>query len=94
MLKRVVTKVSGLLWVTDGGGILHDQPQAHLIDGLARVCRTESSKLMSVTLALENTLSSRKNHKTSHFRQISQVLGESKTQSADDFKFEYIQRKE
>lgn len=92
LLKRIVTKVSGLPWVTNGGGILHDQPQAHMIDGLARVCRTEFSKLMFVTLALENTLSSRRNHKSSHFRHISQVPGEIKTQSPDDFEFEYTEK--
>lgn len=92
MLKRVVMKAPGHLWVTNGGGRRHDQPQLHLLDGLARVCRTEYNKLMFVTLALENTHSFNETHRGSHFRQISRVLGEIKAQSPDDFESEYTEK--
>lgn len=53
-LQHIITKVLGILWVTNGGGDVRDEPRFHLIDGLARVCRTEFHKLVFVTLALED----------------------------------------
>jgi hypothetical protein len=52
-LQRLLTTVPGIIWATNGGGDLKD-PRFRLVDGLARVARTEYNKLIFVTLALEN----------------------------------------
>ena len=49
--QKVVASAKGILWVTSRGD---DTPDNGMVDGLARVLRTEIHKLSFVTLALEN----------------------------------------
>ena len=56
-LRRTITTAPGILWITKGGDRQRNDPHFHIIDGLARVARTESNKLIFVTLALEDTSS-------------------------------------
>lgn len=89
-LQLVLTKAPGVLWVTGGGGC-DNKPQLHLIDGLARVSRTEIDKLMFVTLALENPTLSGENQITNRVHQASQVLEGMMSQSPRDFESEYVE---
>lgn len=54
-LQSVLTSAQGFLWVTSGGGRLLQSPAFRMIDGLARVLRTEQNGVPFVTLALEHT---------------------------------------
>ena len=90
-LQYVLTKVSGLLWVTCGGGRLNDEPQFHLIEGLARVSRTEFDKLVFVTLALENRTSSTEHQTVNQVHQIRRVLEQTLSQPLKDVESEYIE---
>lgn len=86
-LKHILTTVPGLLWVTKGGGQAQDEPRFRLIDGLARVCRSEFNKLTFVTLALENidTCADRIAGK------ITQVFGVAISQPIGNFESEYVE---
>lgn len=88
-LQHIITTAHGILWVTNGGGDSRDEPQFHLIDGLARVCRTEFNKLVFVTLALENvaTIASE-----TTVRKITRVFETTISDSRDDFESEYIEK--
>jgi NADPH:quinone reductase-like Zn-dependent oxidoreductase len=52
-LKASMSSVDKLLWVTRGGGNLPESPDYGIIDGLARVLRTEHGEHQIVVLALE-----------------------------------------
>lgn len=53
-LQTLLTKAAGIFWITAGGGEALNRPEFHLVDGLARVARSEFNKHLFVTLALEN----------------------------------------
>ena len=55
-LQNVLTTAVGVLWVTSGGGRSFKEPKFHLVDGLARVARSEFNSHIFITLALENAL--------------------------------------
>lgn len=86
-LQHIVTTVPGILWVTNGGGDVRDEPRFHLVNGLARVCRTEFNKLVFVTLALENIDTAPE----TTVGKIVQVFGTTISDSLDDFESEYIE---
>ena len=52
-LRHVLTHAGGILWVTKGGDASHGSACYGMINGLARVLRTESDGTVFVTLALE-----------------------------------------
>ena len=56
-VRYLLTKVHGIVWVTNGGGAGSQDPRYCLIDGLARVARTEFNLATYVTLALETVSS-------------------------------------
>lgn len=87
-LQRILITVPGLLWITNGGGDVQDEPRFHLIDGLARVSRTEFNKLVLVTLALENINVSSE----STVGKIVQVFEATISQPLDDYESEYIEK--
>ena len=89
-LQHVITSVPGLLWVTGGGGCcqLEDRPGFHLVDGLARVTRTEFNKMVFVTLALDISSSVSGAHNDTILRVFRNVV----SQTADDFESEYVER--
>ena len=91
-LKLLLTKAPGLLWVTNGGGISYDKPNLHLVDGLARVSRTEFHKLIFVTLALEGASSEGEDKISGHLQHIRQVFQQILRQSPEDFEPEYVVR--
>ena len=91
-LQRVLATALGLLWVTGGGGRLNDKPQLHLIEGLARVSRTEYDKLMFVTLALENGILGGEDRAINNVAHIRRVLDHILCQSPDDFEPEFIEK--
>ena len=76
------------LWVTSGDDRLEDSPELHLIDGLARVVRTEFHKLIFVTLALEEAT----DRARSLGHKIHQVFEMIMSQPSDDFESEYKER--
>lgn len=84
-LKAIVSKVPGFLWVTDGGGRLHDNPQFHLVKGFTRVCRMEFNKLMFMTSAFEGDASHRERLMENPFHHIHSVLEEMPSRSTNDF---------
>lgn len=88
-LQRIITTAPGILWVTNGGGKLRDEPAFHLIDGLARVCRTEFNKLVFVTLALEKVENVSVSETT--VNKIVRVFETSISESVDDFESEYVE---
>ncbi|RAK99944.1 putative polyketide synthase [Aspergillus ibericus CBS 121593] len=49
-IKRIFLEASGVLWVTKGGTLLSDDPDASLITGFARTARSESAVRRIVTL--------------------------------------------
>ena len=51
-IRRLLTSAGGILWVTKGGGA-SGAPELRMIDGLARVLRTESDENSLVTLAID-----------------------------------------
>ena len=51
-VRRLLVSTKGTLWVTKGGG-RSASPNFGMIDGLARVLRTESDKSLIVTLAID-----------------------------------------
>lgn len=51
-LRRLLAYANGTLWVTRGGGT-SGSPEYGMIDGLARVLRTESDRSLTVTLAID-----------------------------------------
>lgn len=52
-LRHLLVSIPGIIWVTNGGDCHRNDPEFHLIDGLARCARTEFNKLIFVTLALD-----------------------------------------
>ena len=86
----IVTKAPGLLWVTGGGGMHVKDPRFHLIDGLARVARTELNKIIFVTLALEQYEVSSEDYTAIQAQQIRRVFEQTLDQSAIDFEPEYV----
>lgn len=88
-LQHILTAVSGLLWVTGGGGggQGQDEPHFHLVDGLARVLRTEFNNLDFVTLALEKIEASLEGH----IQKILHVFKSTLSQSMDDVELEYME---
>lgn len=87
-LRHILTKISKILWVADGGGKLHGKPESHLIDGLARVTREEFHKLMFTTLALEDC-DIKKGPLL--IDRISQVVQQMLRQTLEDYEAEYIE---
>ena len=57
-VRYLLTNVPRILWVTNGGGAGSQDPRYCLIDGLARVARTEFNQATYITLALEKVSSS------------------------------------
>lgn len=88
-LRNLLATVRGIIWVTNGGDCHRNDPQFHLIDGLARVARTEFSRLIFVTLALENIDSVSE-------AVVDKILGVFKNtffgQSLDEFEPEYREK--
>ncbi|KAI9832015.1 MAG: hypothetical protein M1819_004559 [Sarea resinae] len=73
-LRRMFSSARGVLWVTRGGSINGEAPEANLISGLARSIRTENHAIKFITLDLDTTdsLSNEEAVKT-----ISQLYGTS-----------------
>lgn len=86
-LQHILTAVSGLLWVTGGGGKGQNEPHFHLVDGLARVLRSEFNNLDFVTLALEKIEAPLEGH----IRNILHVFKSTLSQSMDDVELEYLE---
>ncbi|KAF2864665.1 hypothetical protein BDV95DRAFT_508906 [Massariosphaeria phaeospora] len=57
-LNRVLTKASGILWVSMDYAMLQDKARLRLVDGLRRVLASENDDLRFVTLALEESTNS------------------------------------
>lgn len=91
-LKQILAKVPGLLWVTGGCGKVDDEPQAHLIEGLARVSRTELDKLMFITLVLENRALVDERQAVYQAHHIRQVLEKTLSQPAGDVETEFVEK--
>lgn len=87
-LQHILTVVSGLLWVTGGGGQGQNEPHFHLVDGLARVLRSEFNNLDFVTLALEKIEAPLEGH----IRKILHVFKSTLSQSMDDVELEYMEK--
>ncbi|KAI9842656.1 MAG: Type I Iterative PKS [Sclerophora amabilis] len=87
-MQRILTSASGLLWVTGGGGSSQDVPEYRMVDGLARVLRTEFNKLVLVTLALESVGASIEGDVT----KITQVLESTFSSSKDDYESEFVEK--
>lgn len=86
-LQHILTAVSGLLWVTGGGGQGQNEPHFHLVDGLARVLRSEFNNLDFVTLALEKIEAPLEGH----IKKILHVFKSTLSQSMDDVELEYME---
>ncbi|MCJ1262836.1 hypothetical protein MMC22_002706 [Lobaria immixta] len=87
-LQSILLSAAGILWVTGGGGTLLKTPAFGMIDGLARVMRTERSRLVSVTLALESTESI----EGKQIEQITQIFKKTISVTNDDYESEYIEK--
>ncbi|KAL9074826.1 MAG: hypothetical protein Q9161_001964 [Pseudevernia consocians] len=87
-LQHILTSVPGLLWVTNGGEDLAMRPESHLVDGFARVLRTEFNKLIFVTLALEKITQGSE----SVGQKIHRVFEKIMSQSIDDFESEFKEK--
>ena len=87
-LQHILTRVPGVLWVTNGGETPETQPESHLVDGLARVVRTEFNKLIFVTLALEEGIQ----RSGSFGQKIHRVFENTMSQSVRDFESEYKEK--
>lgn len=83
-VRRLLTKASRLLWVTNGGGNGSD-PRKHIIDGLARTLCTENNEQLVITLALQES----SQDPCKSVTQILKVFKKVATCSADDFEPEY-----
>ena len=88
MLQHLITRVPGLIWVTNGGGSGQEKPHIHLIDGLSRVARTEFNKLIFVTVALEKATTGI----DSPIRKILRVFEDILAQSEEDYESEYREK--
>ena len=86
-LQHIITTAPGILWVTKGGDS-QDEPRFHLIEGLARVCRTEFNKLVFVTLALEKIDAASE----TTIKKILRVFEMTISDSLDDFEPEYVEK--
>lgn len=88
-LRHLLTTAPGILWVTNGDDCYRNDPQLRLIDGLARVARTEFNKLVFVTLALDNV-------DPASEAAVDKILGVFEkslfSQSLDDFEPEYREK--
>ena len=89
-VRYLLTNVLGILWVTNGGGHGQQDPRHHLIDGLARVVRTEFNQNTCITLALETSCSSTE-------ATVDNIMRVAETnllrQSNDGFEPEYVEKK-
>lgn len=88
-LQHLLATAPGIIWVTNGGDNHQNDPHLRLVDGLARVARTEFNKLIFVTISLENIdLASEVT--------VDKILGVFKKtffgQSLDDFEPEYSEK--
>lgn len=87
-LQSILLSASGILWVTSGGGISLEKPAFRIIDGLARVLRTERNKLVFVTLALEITESIEEKQ----IEQITEIFRKTISRTDDEYESEYIEK--
>ena len=86
-LRRLLTKTSRLLWVTNGGENDGD-PRKNIIDGLARTLCTENNDQLMVTLALQES----HQNPCKSVDQIIRVFKKVATCSAENFEPEYSER--
>lgn len=87
-LQSILLSAAGILWVTNGGGILLKTPAFRMIDGLARVLRTERNDLIFVTIALESTESIVEKE----IEQITEIFKKTISGTNDDYESEYIEK--
>lgn len=87
-LQSILLSAAGILWVTNGGGISLKTPASRMIDGLARVLRTERNRLAFVTLALESTESIEEKQ----MEQITEIFKRTISGTNDDYESEYIEK--
>ena len=87
-VRYLLTNVPRVLWVTTGGGRGQQDPRYHLVDGLARVARTEFNQNTYITLALEPSCSSIE-------ATVDKIVRVSETnliqQSSDESESEYVE---
>ncbi|MCJ1386254.1 hypothetical protein MMC17_009380 [Xylographa soralifera] len=88
MVQHLITTVPGLIWTTNGGGNAQGKPHTHLVDGLSRVARTESNRLIFVTVALEKATTGT----DSPVGNILRVFEDFLAQSEEDFESEYREK--
>ncbi|TAQ90890.1 hypothetical protein B7494_g783 [Chlorociboria aeruginascens] len=85
ILRDILSTAQAAMWVTSGGEYSREMPDYGMIDGLARVVRSENEKLKFATLALNNHVSSMEiqaNH-------IVKVFLKTISSSLDDYEPEY-----
>lgn len=87
-LQSILLSAAGILWVTSGGGISLKTPAFRMIDGLARVLRTERNRLAFVTLALESTESIEEKQ----MEQVTEIFKKTISRINDDYESEYIEK--
>ena len=86
-LQKVLSSAQGLLWVTKGGGHTQTWPDLAMVNGLARVLRSENSQLKFVTMALEDA----DTFTASHTELVAKVLRSTISESLDDCEPEYVE---
>ncbi len=86
-LKKVLSSALELLWVTNGGGTVQRDPNFGMVNGLARVLRSENSQLKFVTMAVENA----ETFATSHADKVVEVFKSTISKSLDDYEPEYVE---
>lgn len=86
-LQKVLSSAQGLLWVTKGGGHAQIEPDFSMVNGLARVLRSENAQLKFVTMAFEDA----DTFKASHTELVAKVFRSTISESLDDCEPEYVE---
>ena len=92
-LRSFLSSSRQVLWITTGGGNSRMTAESGLIDGLARVLRSENTALVFVTLALDALASQDgETNAALHGRRIADVVCRTVGKPVEDVEPEYIER--
>lgn len=92
-LQTTLSFTRQLLWVTSGGSASRTSPEFGMVDGLARVLRSEDNNLAIITLALETLkLEHEQPPAAIHSKHIIDVYNEAISKQIDDMEPGYIEK--
>ncbi|KAL9618384.1 MAG: hypothetical protein Q9160_006892 [Pyrenula sp. 1 TL-2023] len=87
-LRNLFSTLSGVLWITRGGGKTPENADFGMINGLARVVRSENRKTKFVTISFDHGT---KINTATAIQQIADIYRNTVERAIDDFEPEYVE---